>query len=126
MCPQFSRWLCTLALLLPAGAAMAHPTVENTLDLRVDGSGVVLDLQVTLEEILVAQAVKPAPDGGYDPAALDTAAQRHRAYLATHLFLEAAGQPLALQVTRLIPPVTFSTPHATLYQYRIVAPRAGS
>lgn len=100
--------------------------VENTFNVRVESTRVVLDVQVTLEEILAAQGVRPAADGGYDPAALQEAAQRHRSYLASHLQADADGRNLPLQVTRVISPAHFSAPHTTFYHYEVSCDRAGS
>ena len=117
-------WLATY-LLLSASAALAHPAVENTLMLHVEENRVVMTVQVTLEEILVAQGIKAGADAGYDPATLEQAAQRHRGYLASHLFVEVEGVALPLKISRVIPPTRFATAHTTFYHYEVVCQTAG-
>ncbi|OAI57329.1 hypothetical protein AYO49_00255 [Verrucomicrobiaceae bacterium SCGC AG-212-N21] len=103
-------------------AAVAHSGVENTLEVRIERERLVMAMSVTLEEILVAQGVKPAADGGYDPETLQDAAQRHRGYLASHFFVEASGERLPLQTGKVVPPALFTTPHTTTYRYEITCP----
>jgi hypothetical protein len=116
------RCLTTCLFLTVSHGVMAHSAVENTLAIRTENFRLVMDVAVTLEEILVAQGVKAGPDGGFDQAALQDAAQRHRGYLASHLFVEAARERLPLQVTKFVPPARFATPHTTTYHYEIVCP----
>jgi hypothetical protein len=117
---MLQRWLTPLLSLAVSHFAVAHSEVENTMGIRLEPARLVIDVTVTLEEILVAQGVRPGSDGGYDAAALKDAAERHRGYLASHLYVESGGSRLPLQVTKVVPPVRFATPHTTTYHYEIV------
>src|SRR3954470_13341103 len=121
---MFRSLLCRsflTALCLTAHMVMAHPALENTLDIRIEETRVIMDVQVTLEEILTAQGVKPGADGSYDAQALEGAAQRHCGYLVSHLGVEANGTDLRLRPGRVLPPPHFSSPHTTFYHYEIAA-----
>ncbi len=72
-------------------------------------------VNVSLKEIQVAQGAESAEAG----------AEKHGAYLASHLELNVAGQALIGQVTKRTPPPEVAEPEKTFYQYELDYPLTG-
>lgn len=82
-------------------------------------------VNVSLREVLVAQERGASEGEEYAAASVNAAAEKHRDYVAQHLQLTVAGQPLAGHVTALTPPEIFSTVEKTFFQYSLEYPLTG-
>ena len=91
------------ALLLLAGQASAHPSVDNSMEVVVSRDRVTLRPHISLVEIDIVQAVSDAR-GTVDSASLDDAIRLHGDYLLSHLAVTADGHPLTGTVRSVTPP----------------------
>ncbi len=94
--------LLTLFFLAPL--AEAHPLAQDRMTVGFEPDRVRVTLDITLQEILIAQKVTPDGEGDFDSEALPQALAAHGDYLLGHLHLAAAGEPLRGQVLRHAPP----------------------
>jgi hypothetical protein len=111
--------------LLLAGHAAAHPFVQNSMWVVFAPDRIRVAVNVSLKEVLVAQQIAAADESGYEAAAMNAAAEKHRDYVLRHLQLTAAGHVLTGTVKTVTPPPIFSTADKTYFQYELEYPLAG-
>lgn len=112
-----------LLLLLSTVSVFAHPMLQNSMWVVFAPDRVRVAANVSMREIVVAQELNPAADGTFDPAALETASEKHGDYVLHHLMLQAAGHDLPGKVAKVTPPVLFGgDPEQTFYQYELEYP----
>ena len=76
--------------------ALAHPLIEDALDVVVEPDRVVIDARISPEQILIAEA-----SGTKNPSATDWAAlrQKHQRYLQNHLHVTADNASASATMT---------------------------
>ena len=114
-----------LLLLLLAGAVSAHPSLQDSMWVVFAPERIRVAVNVSLQEVLVAQQIAAADEEGYDAALMNAAAEKHREYILRHLHLTVAGRELSGRVTALTPPAIFTSAEKTIFQYSIEYPLRG-
>lgn len=96
------RAFCTFVLsLLALASALAHPVTQGRLQLEVRPGHIVLQMQVSAEEVLIAGTLA---DRSKPAATLQSYWQNHGAYLLAHVRVIADEARLAGRVTSFAPP----------------------
>src|SRR5260221_4444796 len=88
---RFLRIFVAIAIVALARVTWAHPTVENVLDVDIWTDHVTVMARVSMEEVLLAEAVGGA---GISDEMRTQAALAHGAYVLRHLHLRADGRPI--------------------------------
>jgi hypothetical protein len=122
MRPVLLPFLAVFVLLIAVGDA--HPFLQNSLWIQIAPEQIQVAINVSAKELQVAQAAYLA-NSEADPESLAAAAEEHRDYLTTHFTLSVHGQPLAGQITRITPPIAFTDPEKTFFQFELAYPLAG-
>jgi HupE / UreJ protein len=120
------RWqLIYLVLLVTVSFVHAHPDLQNSLLVDLEPSRIRLEVNVSVKELSVAHGITGLPVNGVgrlDTAAIQRAAEAHRAYALSHLKVSTGQSVLAGEVTQLRSPPFFGDPTYTFYQYQIDYP----
>ena len=112
----------TFALLITlGGGAIAHPVLQNSMWMLAEPGQVRLAVNVSLQEIILAQTM-PAAEAGYDASQIHAAAEKHGGYVVQHLHLSIAGREVPGKVSAITPPLIFSSPEKTLFQFEVEYP----
>ena len=123
------QWqLIYLVFLVTACLVHAHPDLQNSLLVDLDPSRVRLEVNVSVKELSVAHGIIGLPVNGVgrlDTAAIQRAAEAHRAYTLSHLKVSTGESVLAGEVTQLRSPPFFGDPTHTFFQYQIDYPLQG-
>jgi hypothetical protein len=114
-----------LLLLASAFPALAHPFLQDSMWVLFAPDRVRVAVNVSLREVLVAQAVASGDETAFDSAKVSAAADRHRDYVVQHLHLTVGGQTLAGQAGAITQPPAFTSPEQTFFQYEIEYPITG-
>ena len=120
----FRSPLLSLLLLLSAGVASAHPSLQDSMWVLFVPDRIRVAVNVSVKEVLVAQQIAASDDEGYDAARVNAAAEKHRDYVVKHLHLTTAGHELSGHVTALASPEIFTSAEKTFFQYSLEYPLA--
>lgn len=112
-------WFFCVPLLL------AHPNLQNSMWVQFEPKLVRIAVNVSLKELAVAWQLDLKEGEAPEAKALSSAAERHKAYLLSHLRLSLGPEVLSGSVTKLTPPQYFSDPEQTLFQYELEYPTNG-
>lgn len=122
--PALKKFLLLFVLLVCAGAARAHPLLQNVMWVQFEPTRVHVAVNVSVREIAVAQGLT-ATDDNFDSTALAAASEKHGEYLLHHLIISAQGQPLSGKLLHITDPPILSEPEKTYYQYELEYPFTG-
>lgn len=117
-------WLCLLWFSC-APLALAHPNLQNSMWVQFEPKLVRIAVNVSLKELAVAGQLDLKEGEAPEAKALSSAAERHKAYLLSHLRLSLGSEALSGSVIKLTPPQYFSDPEQTLFQYELEYPTNG-
>lgn len=120
-----SPLLAFFALIIAAGAASAHPLLQNAMWVQFEPTRVHIAVNVSVREIAVAQDLSAQGDN-FEGTAVAAAAEKDRDYILRHLQVSADGKPLTGKVLRVTDPPIFSEPEKTYYQYELEYPFSGA
>ena len=85
--------------------------------LDISSQDVVMAVEVSLREIIVAQNLRQDADGALDLAAISAAAKRHETYLRSHVEVRADKEQLYGAIIRSTPPSAFTSADQSKYVY---------
>jgi hypothetical protein len=96
--------------------AVAHPIVENAMQIVIDRQMVSIEARISMEEILMVEGDASAPANRWAGMV-----ESHRAYLLKHLYLMADGKAIGGKVVASVTPDSSDKSAATLKmaKYRI-------
>jgi len=114
-------------LLATVGGAGAHPLIQESLWILSEPGQIRLAVNVSAREIGVAQGLELREDGALgDAERLAEAAQREADYVRRHLRVLADGGELEGRITKISPPLAFTSDEKTIYQYELDYPITGA
>lgn len=108
-----------------ASLVLAHPNLQNSMWVQFEPKLVRIAVNVSLKELVVASGLSLKEGEAPEAQMLSSAAERHKAYLVSHLRLSIGSEGLPGSVTKLTPPQYFSDPEQTLFQYELEYPYNG-
>jgi len=79
---------------------LAHPVAQGEMDIQIHRGRIALHARITLEEVLVPNAM----DKANASATLRDACRKHGEYLLKHLFMYADKQPLSGKLIKITEP----------------------
>jgi hypothetical protein len=107
------------ALFFGVANVEAHPVAQGSMEVRVMGSEVRLTMRVSMEEVLVQNALSAGVnEARVTPSEL---CRRHGDYLLQHVRLLADGAPIAGRVAVVTPPVV-PGPQRAIYELTYSSP----
>ena len=115
--------LTTLSLLFFAAGTEAHPLLQNSMWIVFEPDRARVAINVSLQEIQVAQHWSPEADSLQSREEAEAAARKNSDYISSHLVLSVAGRLVPGRVTAVnSPPLFGGSAEQTLFQYELEFP----
>jgi len=93
-----------LLLLLGALTARAHPILQNPVWVAASPDRIILDLHVSVRELIVVQGLPVTDDGRVDQMEAEDTAPKHSDYVLDHFQIKADDRLLDGKVVNIKPP----------------------